>query len=93
MLACADVEIGRPFVPTAPSRRGRRGPLLHPPGAWRIEAVARSEAAVGDVLADGGLDCPLAISDWTETPNLRWMVVAMIEEESRVHVSYTNGVN
>lgn len=48
-----------------------------------LGAVARSEAAVNEVLADGGLDRPLAISDWTETPNLRRVVVDMIEEYAR----------
>ena len=48
-----------------------------------LESVARSEAAVNEVLADGGLDYPLAISDWTETPNLRRVVVDMVEEYAR----------
>lgn len=48
-----------------------------------LEAVARSEAAVDEVLADGDLDSPLAISDWTETPNLRRVVVDMVEEYTR----------
>ena len=48
-----------------------------------LEAVERSEAAVDDALADGGLDRPLAISDWSETPNLRRMVVDLIEEYAR----------
>jgi len=48
-----------------------------------FEAVARSEAAVDEVLADAGLDRPLAISDWSETPNLRRVVVDLIEEYAR----------
>jgi len=48
-----------------------------------LEAVARSEAAVDEVLADGGLDRPLATSDWSETPNLRRVVVDLIEEYAR----------
>lgn len=49
---------------------------------WR-EAVARSEAAVEEALADGGLDRPLAASDWSETPNLRRVLVDLIEEYAR----------
>lgn len=48
-----------------------------------LEAVARSEAAVDEALADGGLDRPLAISDWSETPNLRRVVIDLIEEYAR----------
>jgi Protein of unknown function (DUF664) len=48
-----------------------------------LAAVARSEAAVAEVLADGSLDSPLAISDWTETPNLRRMLIDLIEEYAR----------
>lgn len=48
-----------------------------------LGAVARSEAAVAQVLADDGLDRLLAISDWTETPNLRRVVVDMVEEYAR----------
>jgi len=46
-------------------------------------AVARSQTAVAEVLADDGLDRRLAISDWSETPNLRRVVVDMIEEYVR----------
>ena len=49
---------------------------------WR-QAVARSEAAVDEALADGGLDRPLALSDWDEMPNLRRVLVDMIEEYAR----------
>jgi hypothetical protein len=35
------------------------------------------------VLADDGLDRRLVISDWSETPNLRRVVVDMIEEYAR----------
>jgi uncharacterized damage-inducible protein DinB len=48
-----------------------------------LEAVARSQTAVAEVLADDGLDCRLAISDWSETPNLRRVLVDMIEEYAR----------
>jgi hypothetical protein len=48
-----------------------------------LEAVARSEAAVDEALADGGLDRPLAISDWDERPNLRRVLVDLIEEYAR----------
>lgn len=51
-------------------------------GLW-LDAVARSEAAVGEALAGDGLDQPLAISDWAETPNLRRMLVDLIEEYGR----------
>ncbi len=48
-----------------------------------LQAVARSEAAVREALADGGLDRRLPICDWTETPNLRRMLVDLIEEYAR----------
>jgi hypothetical protein len=48
-----------------------------------LAAVARSEAAVEEALAEGGLDRPLAASDWSETPNLRRMLVDLIEEYAR----------
>ncbi|HEV3268958.1 MAG TPA: DUF664 domain-containing protein [Acidimicrobiales bacterium] len=48
-----------------------------------LEAVARSDAAVVEALADGGFDRRLAISEWTETPNLRRTVVDLIEEYAR----------
>jgi Protein of unknown function (DUF664) len=48
-----------------------------------LEAVARSQAATEEALADGGLDRPLATSDWSETPNLRRMLVDIIEEYAR----------
>lgn len=48
-----------------------------------LEAVTRSEAAVGAVLSADGLDRPLAISDWTERSNLRRMLVDLIEEYAR----------
>jgi uncharacterized protein DUF664 len=48
-----------------------------------LQAVARSQAATGEALADGGLDRPLATSDWSETPNLRRMLVDIIEEYAR----------
>ncbi|PZS15938.1 MAG: mini-circle protein [Pseudonocardiales bacterium] len=48
-----------------------------------LGAVARSEAAVGAALADGGLDRLLAVSDWTEPANLRRVLVDLIEEYAR----------
>jgi hypothetical protein len=48
-----------------------------------LQAVGRSEAAVDEALADGGLDRRLAVSEWTETPNLRRVLVDMIEEYAR----------
>jgi len=48
-----------------------------------LDAVARSEAAIGEVLAGDGLDQPLAISDWAETPNLRRMLIDLIDEYAR----------
>ncbi|MDQ2874269.1 MAG: DinB family protein [Actinomycetota bacterium] len=48
-----------------------------------LAAVARSRAAVDEVLADAGLDHRLAISDWSETPNLRRVIVDLIEEYAR----------
>ena len=49
---------------------------------WR-EAVRRSEAAVDEALADGGLDHLVAVSDSGETPNLRRVMVDLIEEYAR----------
>ena len=49
---------------------------------WR-QAVARSEAAVDEAPADGGLDRRLALSDWAEAPNLRRQLIDMIEEYAR----------
>lgn len=48
-----------------------------------LAAVARSQAAVEEILAGAGLDHRLAISDWSETPNLRRMVVDLVEEYAR----------
>jgi len=48
-----------------------------------LEAVARSDAAVEQALADGGFDRLLAQSDWSETPNLRRVLVDLIEEYAR----------
>lgn len=48
-----------------------------------LEAVARSEAATNEVLADAGLDHLLVISAWSETPNLRRVLVDLIEEYAR----------
>lgn len=48
-----------------------------------LAAVGRSQAAVDEVLSEGSLDHPLAISDWSETPTLRRVLVDMIEEYAR----------
>lgn len=48
-----------------------------------LEAVARSDAAVNEALAHGGLDRPVAVSDWSEPPNLRRVLVDLIEEYAR----------
>lgn len=48
-----------------------------------LEAVARSEAALEEALADGDLDRRLTVSDWSQTPNLRRMLVDLIEEYAR----------
>lgn len=48
-----------------------------------LQAVARSEAAVEEALAEDGLDRRLELSDWSETPNLRRMLVDLIEEYAR----------
>ncbi|MEZ5191554.1 MAG: DUF664 domain-containing protein [Nocardioides sp.] len=48
-----------------------------------LDAVRRSESAVDRVLADGGLDRLLAISDWAEPPTLRRVLVDLIEEYAR----------
>jgi hypothetical protein len=44
-----------------------------------LQSVARSEAAIDEALADGGLDRRLAISDRDPSPNLRRVLVDMIE--------------
>lgn len=48
-----------------------------------LEAVRRSEAAVDEALADGGLDGTVTISAWSETPNPRRVIVDPIEEYAR----------
>ena len=48
-----------------------------------LEAVARSQAATDVALADGGLDRLLAVSDRSETPTLRRVLVDLIEEYAR----------
>lgn len=48
-----------------------------------FHAVARSESAVAAALAEGDLDRRLEISDWSERPNLRRVLVDMIEEYAR----------
>ena len=56
---------------------------------WR-EAVLRSRRLVAEALADGGLDQPGRFS-WPDgrTPNLRRMIVDMIEEYAR-HVGHAD---
>jgi uncharacterized damage-inducible protein DinB len=48
------------------------------------DAVARSRASVAEALAQGGLD-RLSSKVWSDgrTPNLRWILVHMIEEYAR----------
>ena len=48
-----------------------------------LDAVARSEVAVDRALAEAGLDRRVAISDWSEAPNLRRVLVDLIEEYAR----------
>ena len=49
-----------------------------------LESVARSEAAVEEVLAEGqGLDRMLVSSDWPELPNLRRVLIDLVEEYAR----------
>lgn len=48
-----------------------------------LAAVARSRAAVEQVLAEDGLERSLARSSWTEVPNLRRVLVDMVEEYAR----------
>ena len=47
------------------------------------DAVRRSKAAVDETLAAGDLDQPLARDGWTRSPNLRRVLVDMIEEYAR----------
>jgi len=49
---------------------------------WR-QAVARSETAVDEALAAGGLDQRVTVSEWSATPNLRRILVDLIEEYAR----------
>jgi uncharacterized damage-inducible protein DinB len=49
---------------------------------WQ-DAVARSRAAVAEALTDGGLDRLAARSSWTQPPNLRRILVDVIEEYAR----------
>jgi len=46
-------------------------------------AVARSRAAIAAFLAAGSADSPVTWSEWTEKPNLRRMLVDMVEEYAR----------
>jgi hypothetical protein len=46
-------------------------------------AVARSRSAVAQALAAGGLDRLVVRTRWSEVPNLRRIVVDMIEEYAR----------
>jgi hypothetical protein len=49
---------------------------------WQA-AVARSRAAVDEALAGGGLDRLGRFTDWDRPPNLRRIVVDLIEEYAR----------
>jgi uncharacterized damage-inducible protein DinB len=49
---------------------------------WRA-ATARSRAATAAFLADSSLDSRVRWSDWTEPPNLRRVLVDMVEEYAR----------
>ncbi len=49
---------------------------------WR-DTVARSRAAVDEVLAHGGLEQLVAHTPWREPPSLRRMLVDLIEEYAR----------
>ena len=46
-------------------------------------ASGRSRAAAAAFLTNGGPDSPVSWTDWTEPPNLRRMLVDMIEEYAR----------
>ena len=46
-------------------------------------AVGRSRAATAAFLATGSADSPVSWSEWTEKPNLRRMLVDMVEEYAR----------
>jgi hypothetical protein len=48
-----------------------------------LASVARSEGAVDEALSDGGLDRRVEQSDWTEAPNLRRVLIDLIEEYAR----------
>jgi hypothetical protein len=48
-----------------------------------LAAVARSEAAVDDVIASDGLDSRVERSEWSEKPTLRRILVDLIEEYAR----------
>lgn len=48
-----------------------------------LEAVARSQAAVDQVLAEHGLGALVQVSDWDERQNLRRTLVDLIEEYAR----------
>lgn len=49
---------------------------------WR-SAVARSQAAVDEALADGGLDRRVERTQWTEKQSLRRVIIDMSEEYAR----------
>ena len=59
-------------------------PPEHLFGLWQ-GAVERSRAAAAEAMADGGLDQVAAVVDRHHgvAPNLRWIVVHMIEEYAR----------
>jgi hypothetical protein len=53
------------------------------------EAVARGRSALKEALPNGGLDQVIQNSDWTPPPNLRRVVVDLVEEYSR-HVGHAD---
>ena len=55
---------------------------------WQ-QTVARSRAAMAEVLAGGGLEQLVPYSGWTEPPNLRRALVDVIEEYAR-HVGHAD---
>jgi uncharacterized damage-inducible protein DinB len=48
-----------------------------------VAAVGRSRAAAAAFLVDGSADSPVTWTQWSEPPNLRRMLVDMVEEYAR----------
>ena len=48
-----------------------------------MESVARSQAAIDEAMADGGLDRRVTMSTSDEAPNLRRVIVDIVEEYAR----------